>query len=69
MLSLRRFTLAQAVEACLTKYGHPRCAEEALASWLDSLPVGKPMPATVDFIESVWNELDIIANELENSNA
>lgn len=67
MLSLRRFTFAQAIEACIAKYGSPRTAEEALAAWLDSLPVGKPMPATVDFIESVWNELDIQACEWENN--
>ena len=63
MLSLRRFTLAQAVDACLTKYGSPDTAEQALAAWLDALPVGKPMPATVDFIESVWCELAWLAGK------
>ena len=63
MLSLRRFTLAQAVDACLTRYGSPDTAEQALAEWLDALPRGKPMPATVDFIEQVWTELAWLARK------
>ena len=63
MLSLRRFTLEQAVTHCLNKYGNADCAEQALADWLDALPRGKPMPATVDFIEAVWSELRFLARQ------